>query len=199
METNFGIYDARRAQAQLTGIFALSERVGVAEASRQTAAALRASLEPDFVARKAAEIKARERIKGSDARAALQVLDGIYWDLFYQKSPIPALVSVWRFLLKLLRRGWLKPVLVSPQRVVLNLTGRCPMVEAAGNDLARCEAVCRANFANQSFTEPLNIALVQAITPDVRWELASFRSSPLGTCQYALVYTPGTRGEDQAA
>lgn len=199
METNFGIYDARRAQAQLTGIFALSETIGVEEASRQTAAALRAGLDAEFVARKAAEIKAREKIKGNDARAALQVLEGIYWDLFYQKSPHPALVTIWRFLLKLLRRGWLKPAEVSPHRVVLNLTGRCPMVEAAGNDLTRCEAVCRANFANQSFTEPLNIALVQAITPDVRWELAAFRSSPLGTCQYALVYQPDVSDKDQVA
>ncbi len=161
-------------------------REGLEEVVARTAARFRAGLNAEEVARLADELKRRHRIAGRDARAAFRVLEAYYWDGAIRRQPFRGRFK--RYLAALLGYRYPDPVVEESDRVVFaSPWGQdCPLLAAWGQDVERCRPFCQAHLRAGILFSPLEMMLVEAVGPEVRWEIDEVRSTPEGRCYYAI-------------
>ena len=161
-------------------------REGLKAAVARTAARFRARVDPAEVAQLVADLKRRYRIRGQDAQAALRVLEAYYWDQAIRRRPLRGRLK--RYLAALLGYRYPRPIQEEAGRVVFPAPWgqNCPLLAACGQDLDRCRPFCRAHLEAGILFNPLEMMLVEAVGPTVRWEIDEIRSTPDGRCYYAI-------------
>lgn len=165
---------------------ALAGEVGMEEAVRRTDERFRAPLDREEIARLAADIKRRNRIAGEDARAGFFVLEAFYWEQAARREPLRGRLK--RLLAALLRYRYPRPVLLLPERVAFAapLGDDCSLLAACNQDLEKCRPFCQAHLQAGVLHRPLEMLLVEAAGPKVRWEIDEIRATATGRCYYAI-------------
>ena len=122
-----------------------------------------------------------------DARTAFWILQEYYWNNYTRRKPIAGRVA--RFLAALMRYKYPRPVLETPDEVIIHSPwgAACPIVRGFAGDLEKCRPVCEACFRHDVIMEPDQIALLKTAAPTLRLELRKFRESPEQNCEYALI------------
>lgn len=163
---------------------------GVEEAVRRAADQLRDQVDREAVGRLVEQLKRRYRIGGEDAQAAFLVLEAFYWEQAIRRQPLRGRLKRW--LATLLGYRYPRPVLTLPERVVFAAPGgdTCPIWEACEQDPQRCRPLCEASLEAGILMHPLEMALVDAVGPTVRWEIDEIGSTTERRCYYAISSEP---------
>jgi hypothetical protein len=165
----------------------LAGQIGDEEAAKRLAEQARGLADPGALAAQVQAIRKKHRLTGEDARSAFWILQEYHWNNYARRSPVMGRAA--RFFAALMRYKYPKPVLETPDEVIVQSPWgvACPIVRGFDGDLEKCRLVCEACFRHDVIMEPDQIALLKVASPTLRLELRKFREDPEQSCEYALV------------
>jgi hypothetical protein len=162
-------------------------QLGAEEAANRLAEQSQSLVDNHALTAQVQAIRRKHHLAGEDARAAFWILQEYYWNNYARRKPIAGRVA--RFLAALMRYKYPRPVLETPDQVIIHSPwgAACPIVRGFAGDLEKCRPVCEACFRHDVILEPDQIALLKIAAPTLRLELKKFRESPEQNCEYALI------------
>ena len=162
-------------------------QVGADEAARRLAEQSQDLVNANALTAQVQAIRKKHHLTGEDARTAFWILQEYYWNNYARRKPIAGRFA--RFLAALMRYKYPRPVLETPDEVIVHSPWgvACPIVRGFAGDLEKCRPVCEACFRHDVIMEPDQIALLKAAAPTLRMELKKFRENPEQNCEYALI------------
>jgi len=173
-----------RSFAALPG---LAEEIGAEEAAKRLAAQSQSLADTGALSRRVQAIRKKHNLTLEDARTAYWILQVYYWENYAQRRPIVGRIA--RFLAAMMRLKYPKPVLQTPNEVIVESPWgtACPIVSGFAGDLDKCRPLCEACFGHDVIIEPDQLALLRIASPTLRLELRKFRETADKNCEYSLV------------
>ncbi|MBN1483602.1 MAG: hypothetical protein JXA37_02675 [Chloroflexia bacterium] len=164
-----------------------AEVEGIEAAVQATAARFRDIYDREQFAATVEDLRRRYRIEGRDAQAAFSLVEAFYWDQAIRRQPLLGRLKRW--LSRLLGYHYPQVLSLSPEQVVFPapMGDHCPLLAACNQDLDKCWPFCQAHLHAGILSDPLEMLLVEAVGPSVRWEINEYRSRPDERCYYQIV------------